>query len=100
MCAGHILNRFSSDASTVDDSLPFILNILLANVFSALGILAVLLWTQALLILPCIPLFLIYRSLARYYQVSSSGPTPAAAASPPPPPPAPLGGGLLKGVWG
>ena len=67
--AGRILNRFSSDSSTVDDSLPFILNILLANIFSALGILAVLLWTQSLLLLPCIPLFFSYRYLARYYQV-------------------------------
>ncbi len=72
--AGRILNRFSSDSSTVDDSLPFILNILLANVFSALGILAVLLWTQALLLLPCIPLFFLYCYLARYYQVSLSQP--------------------------
>ncbi|KAK9831669.1 hypothetical protein WJX74_005261 [Apatococcus lobatus] len=65
---GRILNRFSSDSSTVDDSLPFILNILLANIFSALGILAVLLWTQALLLLPCLPLFFIYQNLASYYQ--------------------------------
>eukprot|EP00887_Chlorella_sp_A99_P004434 scaffold30.g4434.t1 len=31
--AGRILNRFSSDTATVDDSLPFIANILLANMF-------------------------------------------------------------------
>lgn len=34
---GRILNRFSSDTYTVDDSLPFILNILLAQVFSLIG---------------------------------------------------------------
>jgi ATP-binding cassette subfamily C (CFTR/MRP) protein 10 len=34
---GRILNRFSSDISTVDDSLPFISNILLAQAFGLLG---------------------------------------------------------------
>ena len=38
--------RFSSDLNTVDDSLPFIANILLANAFSLLGIVAVLLYTE------------------------------------------------------
>lgn len=35
--AGRIVNRFSSDTYTVDDSLPFILNILLAQLFSLIG---------------------------------------------------------------
>lgn len=35
--SGRILNRFSSDTYTVDDSLPFILNILLAQFFSLVG---------------------------------------------------------------
>ncbi|GBP44642.1 ABC transporter C family member 13 [Eumeta japonica] len=39
--AGRILNRFSSDTYTVDDSLPFIMNILLAQLFSLVGALAV-----------------------------------------------------------
>lgn len=34
---GRILNRFSSDMYTVDDSLPFILNILLAQFFGLVG---------------------------------------------------------------
>lgn len=34
---GRILNRLSSDTYTVDDSLPFILNILLAQMFGLLG---------------------------------------------------------------
>ena len=34
---GRILNRFSSDTYTIDDSLPFILNILLAQLFGLLG---------------------------------------------------------------
>lgn len=35
---GRILNRFSSDTYTIDDSLPFILNILLSQFFGLLGI--------------------------------------------------------------
>ena len=35
--AGRVLNRFSSDMATADDSLPFIMNILLANLFGLAG---------------------------------------------------------------
>ncbi|KAK9149846.1 hypothetical protein Scep_008603 [Stephania cephalantha] len=44
--SGRILNRFSSDLYTIDDSLPFILNILLANFVGILGILIVLSYVQ------------------------------------------------------
>jgi len=38
---GRILNRFSSDVATVDDSLPFISNILLAQTFGLMGKLSI-----------------------------------------------------------
>lgn len=41
-----MLSRFSSDLYTIDDSLPFILNILLANFVGLLGIAIVLLYVQ------------------------------------------------------
>lgn len=53
--------RFSSDTSIVDDSLPFILNILLANAVSLVGLLAVLLYSQPLLGLVLLPLGVMYR---------------------------------------
>ncbi|KIZ00669.1 hypothetical protein MNEG_7291, partial [Monoraphidium neglectum] len=68
---GRILNRFSSDVSTVDDSLPFILNILLANAASLAGLLAVLAYTQPALLLAMAPLALLYRRLQRYYRATS-----------------------------
>ncbi|KAL0415431.1 UNVERIFIED_CONTAM: ABC transporter C family member 13, partial [Sesamum latifolium] len=43
---GRILNRLSSDLYTIDDSLPFILNILLANFVGLLGITIVLSFVQ------------------------------------------------------
>lgn len=38
---GRLLNRFSSDTYTVDDSLPFILNIFLAQLVGLIGTLIV-----------------------------------------------------------
>ncbi|XP_068451746.1 ATP-binding cassette sub-family C member 10 [Clinocottus analis] len=68
---GRILNRFSSDVYAVDDSLPFTLNILLANAFGLLGLLLVisygLPWVLALLL----PLALLYHRTQRFYRHTS-----------------------------
>lgn len=53
--------RFSSDTSTVDDSLPFILNILLANTVSLAGLLAVMCFACPPLLALLLPLALAYR---------------------------------------
>ncbi|KAL6861150.1 hypothetical protein ACP4OV_016850 [Aristida adscensionis] len=63
--SGRILNRLSSDLYTVDDSLPFILNIFVANFFSLLGTLVVLSYTQVSFLLILLPLWLIYRKLQK-----------------------------------
>uniref|UniRef100_A0A0E0DY11 ABC transporter C family member 13 n=1 Tax=Oryza meridionalis TaxID=40149 RepID=A0A0E0DY11_9ORYZ len=44
--SGRILNRLSSDLYAIDDSLPFILNIFVANFFSLLGTLVVISYSQ------------------------------------------------------
>ncbi|XP_024537956.1 ABC transporter C family member 13 isoform X1 [Selaginella moellendorffii] len=68
---GRILNRFSSDLYTIDDSLPFIANILLAHCFSLLGILIVLCLVQWEIVVLLIPLGFIYFRIQRFYRETS-----------------------------
>ncbi|XP_034043776.1 multidrug resistance-associated protein 7 [Thalassophryne amazonica] len=68
---GRILNRFSSDVYTVDDSLPFILNILLANVFGLLGMLAVMSYSLPWVLVPLLPLALVYHRTQSFYRHTS-----------------------------
>ncbi|GBF90620.1 hypothetical protein Rsub_03192 [Raphidocelis subcapitata] len=68
---GRILNRFSSDVSTVDDTLPFMSNILLANAASLAGLVAVLTYTEPRLLAALLPLGLLYKHLQGYYRATS-----------------------------
>lgn len=68
---GRVLNRFSSDVACVDDSLPFILNILLANAAGLLGLLAVLGSGLPWLLLLLPPLSVVYYRVQRHYRASS-----------------------------
>ena len=61
--AGRVLNRLSSDTATADDSLPFIMNLLLANLAALLGSLVVLAYGQPLLLLALLPLAYAYDRL-------------------------------------
>ncbi|XP_058124847.1 ATP-binding cassette sub-family C member 10 [Anopheles ziemanni] len=66
---GRILNRFSSDVYTVDDTLPFILNILLAQFFGLLGALLISLYAMpwlGLLVVPLVPIYLTLQNKYRY----------------------------------
>uniref|UniRef100_A0ABI8ALH4 ATP binding cassette subfamily C member 10 n=1 Tax=Felis catus TaxID=9685 RepID=A0ABI8ALH4_FELCA len=69
--AGRVLNRFSSDVACADDSLPFMLNILLANAVGLLGLLAVLGSGLPWLLLLLPPLSIIYYRVQRHYRASS-----------------------------
>ncbi|KAF0901952.1 hypothetical protein E2562_011785 [Oryza meyeriana var. granulata] len=69
--SGRILNRLSSDLYAVDDSLPFILNIFVANFFSLLGTLVVLSYSQVWFLLILVPLWLIYSKVQFYYRSTS-----------------------------
>uniref|UniRef100_A0A8I5ZL94 ATP-binding cassette sub-family C member 10 n=1 Tax=Rattus norvegicus TaxID=10116 RepID=A0A8I5ZL94_RAT len=68
--SGRVLNRFSSDVACVDDSLPFLLNILLANSVGLLGLLAVLGSGLPWLLLLLPPLSFIYYGVQRRYRAS------------------------------
>nr|XP_018902692.1 PREDICTED: multidrug resistance-associated protein 7 [Bemisia tabaci] len=68
---GRILNRFSSDVYTIDDSLPFILNIFLAATFSLLGALTLTVYSLPWLCLILAPLIPIYLWLQNSYRLAS-----------------------------
>ena len=68
---GQILNRFSSDLATVDDSLPFILNIFLANLFGVLGPLLVTVYALPWICLILLPLTFIYVNIQSRYRPAS-----------------------------
>ncbi|KAG3289518.1 ATP binding cassette subfamily C member 10 [Ictidomys tridecemlineatus] len=68
---GRILNRFSSDVACADDSLPFLLNILLANAAGLLGLLAVLGFGLPWLLLLLPPLSIMYYRVQYYYRASA-----------------------------
>uniref|UniRef100_A0A8C5GMR4 ATP-binding cassette, sub-family C (CFTR/MRP), member 10 n=1 Tax=Gouania willdenowi TaxID=441366 RepID=A0A8C5GMR4_GOUWI len=68
---GRILNRFSSDLYSIDDSLPFILNILLANIFGLLGMLVVISYGLPWVLLPLLPLVLLYYRTQHFYRHTS-----------------------------
>ncbi|XP_029800371.1 multidrug resistance-associated protein 7 isoform X2 [Suricata suricatta] len=69
--AGRVINRFSSDVACADDSLPFMLNILLANAVGLLGLLAVLGSGLPWLLLLLPPLSIVYYCVQRHYRASS-----------------------------
>ncbi|XP_019158537.1 PREDICTED: ABC transporter C family member 13 isoform X2 [Ipomoea nil] len=69
--SGRILNRLSSDLYTIDDSLPFILNILLANFIGLLGIAVVLSYVQIVFLFLLLPFWFIYSKLQLYYRSTS-----------------------------
>ncbi|NXL40961.1 MRP7 protein, partial [Podilymbus podiceps] len=68
---GRILNRFSSDLYCVDDSLPFILNVFLANMYGLLGMLVIITYGLPWIGLVLLPLAALYFSIQRYYRRTS-----------------------------
>uniref|UniRef100_A0A0A9XHY7 ABC-type xenobiotic transporter n=2 Tax=Lygus hesperus TaxID=30085 RepID=A0A0A9XHY7_LYGHE len=69
--SGHILNRFSSDVCTIDDNLPFVVNILVSVIFSVLGTLGTAIYSLPYVCLVIAPLVPIYHNLQSTYRSSS-----------------------------
>ncbi|NXU52281.1 MRP7 protein, partial [Turnix velox] len=68
---GRILNRFSSDLYCIDDSLPFVLNIFLANMYGLLGMVVIITYGIPWIGLVLLPLSAVYFSIQRYYRRTS-----------------------------
>lgn len=68
---GRVLNRFSSDVYSVDDSLPFIMNILLASLFNLLGLLVVISYGLPWVLVLLLPLALFYHRMQDFYRHTS-----------------------------
>ncbi|XP_044748946.1 ATP-binding cassette sub-family C member 10 [Coccinella septempunctata] len=68
---GRILNRFSSDTYTIDDSLPFIMNILLAQFFGLMGTVIITIYGLPWICLILFPLVPVYHWLQYSYRRTS-----------------------------
>ncbi|PWV16031.1 putative multidrug resistance-associated protein [Trypanosoma cruzi] len=69
---GRIINRLSSDIYTIDDSLPFIINILLAQTFLLMGsMMIIILNSTGIILLTLIPLSLLYYRVQLPYRIVS-----------------------------
>ncbi|XP_066599672.1 ATP-binding cassette sub-family C member 10 isoform X2 [Prorops nasuta] len=68
---GRIINRFSSDTYTADDSLPFIINILFAQFFGLLAVIIVISYGLPWIFLILAPLIPIYHWLQNHYRLTS-----------------------------
>lgn len=68
---GRVLNRFSTDVWAIDDTLPFVLNIVLAQGAGLLGTLVVTAYGLPWVLLLLLPLGFAYYSLQQYYRWTS-----------------------------
>uniref|UniRef100_A0A8C9WQX2 ATP-binding cassette, sub-family C (CFTR/MRP), member 10 n=1 Tax=Scleropages formosus TaxID=113540 RepID=A0A8C9WQX2_SCLFO len=68
---GQIINRFSSDLYSVDDMLPFVLNILLANIFGLLGMIVMMSYGLPWILLLLLPLGVLYYKIQHFYRHTS-----------------------------
>ena len=70
--AGRLLNRFSADQYAVDESLPFQLNIFLAQLYGMIGTIIVLTYsTSGIFLIALPPLAYIYYHLQKRYRATS-----------------------------
>lgn len=68
---GRLTNRFGKDSNTIDDSLPFIMNILLAQCFLLLGSCFVMAVNDPPILVLLVIVAVIYHRMQRYYRKSS-----------------------------
>ena len=71
--AGSLSNRLGKDTNTVDDQLPFMLNIVLAQIFSLLGSIAVMIYSDPFVILFLILVGVAYFRFVQYHYLIDIG---------------------------
>ncbi|XP_077991202.1 ATP-binding cassette sub-family C member 10-like [Glandiceps talaboti] len=68
---GRIINRFSSDMYEIDDTLPFVMNILLAQLYSLFGSIVVTCYGLPWFTILLVPLAIFYYYIQHYYRQTS-----------------------------
>jgi ATP-binding cassette, subfamily C (CFTR/MRP), member 10 len=68
---GRIINRIGKDTNCIDDELPFMLNIVLAQVFLLFGAMVVITYTDPIVFLVLLFVSFIYYRLQKFYRKSS-----------------------------
>ncbi|ESN92206.1 hypothetical protein HELRODRAFT_194351 [Helobdella robusta] len=68
---GRLINRFSSDVFSIDDSLPFIFNIFLAQLFGIFGSIAICCYGLPFSAILILALSVVYYFIQRYYRHTS-----------------------------
>ncbi|XP_064623538.1 ATP-binding cassette sub-family C member 10-like [Lineus longissimus] len=68
---GRILNRFSSDVYAIDDTLPFVLNIFLAQFYGLLGTVVITCYGLPWFLILLVPLGAVYIRIQSYYRKTS-----------------------------
>ena len=68
---GQIVNRFGKDTNTVDDDLPFIMNILLAQTFLLLGSCFLMCFNDPMIIILLVFVFILYYRIQKFYRLTS-----------------------------
>lgn len=68
---GQLLNRFGKDTNSIDDSLPFQINIVLAQFFVLLGSFVLISYSDPIVLIILIVVFYLYFRLQKFYRHSS-----------------------------
>lgn len=68
---GKLINRFGKDSNTIDDSLPFIMNILLAQWFLLFGSCFIMGLNDPPILIVLVIISIVYHRILRYYRKSS-----------------------------
>ncbi|CAB3994460.1 multidrug resistance-associated 7-like [Paramuricea clavata] len=68
---GRVVNRFSSDTYSIDDSLPFMMNIFMAQLFGVAGTICITCYGLPWFLVVLLPLAFLYYKIQNYYRKTS-----------------------------